>query len=108
MPPLDSLPSCAMQSPPVMIGDEAVKNLGQAPEKSSLRQSSLPFEASTQETTPPTPSVTTLPSATAGELRGPLCCAGGPDTSWAEYFSCQSSFPVAASRQRMASSASWR
>ena len=70
-----------MQRPPVTMGEEAVKNLGQAPEKSSLRQSILPFAASTQERTPPTPIVTTLPSATAGELRGPLCGVAGPDTA---------------------------
>src|ERR1035437_642252 len=104
MPPLDSPPSCAMQRPPVMIGDEAVKNLGQAPVKSSLRQSSLPLAASTQERTTPTPIVRTFPSATAGELLGPLCGEGAPDTAWAAYFSCHSSFPFAASRQRITSS----
>src|SRR6185503_7147254 len=93
-----------MQSPPTMIGEDEVKNLGQAPEKSSLRQSTLPVAASRQESVPRTPSVTTLPSATVGELRGPACPEAGPVAPCAAYLSLQTSLPVAASRQRVTSS----
>ena len=53
-----------------VLGELAVKKRGQA-ENSSFRQRSLPEAASRQERVPRTPRVTTLPSATAGELRGP-------------------------------------
>src|SRR5262249_9821890 len=52
---------------------------------------------------PRTPRVTTLPSATAGELRGPAKPIAGPSAPFAAYWSFQTSFPVAASRQRSTS-----
>src|ERR1044071_9801948 len=97
-------PSCARQRPSVMIGDEAVKNRGQTPEKSSFRQSTLPVAASRQESVPRAPSVTTLPPATAGELRGPAWPEAGPVAPPVVYLSVQSSLPLAASRQRRISS----
>jgi hypothetical protein len=63
-----------MQSPSVRTGETAVLNLGHAEVKSlvkSFRQMTLPVAASRQETDAPSSSVTTLPSVTAGELRGP-------------------------------------
>src|SRR5262249_38071638 len=57
----------------------------------------LPSGASRQNGVPRTLSVTTFPSATAGELPGPACPEAGPVTPCASYLSCQSSFPVAAS-----------
>src|ERR1051325_4963450 len=88
-----------MHRPFAIKGEEAAKNLGQ-PRISSLRQSFLPLAASTQESTPRTPRVTTLPSATVGELRGPEKLAAAPCAPWLSYFSCHTSFPVAASMQR--------
>src|SRR5438876_649806 len=94
-----------MQRPSTTIGELDVKNIGQKPWKSSLRHSLLPLAVSRQETVPRTPSVTTLPSATVGELRGPACGPpAGPVAGCASYLSCHNSFPVAASRQRMTSS----
>src|SRR5438132_6140657 len=94
-----------MQRPSTTIGELEVKNIGQKPLKSSLRHSFFPLAASRQETVPRTPSVTTLPSATVGELRGPACGPpAGPVAGCASYLSCHTSFPVAASRQRMTSS----
>src|SRR5579859_2152153 len=97
-----------MHKPSSTIGDIAVWNRGQAPEKSSLRQSILPLAASRQETVPQTPKVRTLPPVTAGELRGPPCPESGPLTAGAVYLSFQISLPVAASRHRVVSSPSSR
>src|SRR5512139_3964699 len=92
-----------------MIGEEATWNRGQAPGKSSLRQTILPVAASRHESVPVTPRVTTFPLATAGELRGPGCCpASGPEMVGTGYLSAQSSLPVPASRQRVTSSPSCR
>ena len=88
--PLPGPPRCAMAMPSTMIGDMAVKNLGATPGNSSLRQNTLPVAASRQERTPSTPSVTTFPSATAGELLGPGCRAAGPVTACAAYLFCHS------------------
>src|ERR1051326_8340761 len=52
---------------------------------------------------PFTPSVTTFPSATAGELRGPENCAAMRGASPDSYLSCHISFPLPVSRQRMIS-----
>src|SRR4051794_5682941 len=96
-----------MQSPFAIRGEDEVKKFGQ-PRMSSLRQSFLPLVASRQEITPRTPTVTTLPSATVGELLGPEKLAAGPCAPWLSYFSCQSSLPVPASRHRRISFPSWR
>ncbi len=90
-----------------MIGELDVKKRGTEPRKSSLRQIFLPVEASRQERIPRTPSVTTLPSATAAEARGPTNPPGSVEP-WVSYFSVQISLPVAASRQRTISLLSWR
>src|SRR5260221_4829286 len=90
-----------------MIGELDGWNLGQA-WNSSLRQSFFPVEASRHESMPRTPSVTTLPFATAGELRGPEKLAAGGSAPSDSYLSCQSSLPVLASRQRMTSLPSCR
>src|SRR2546423_199405 len=97
-----------MTRPSVMIGELETKKLGTAPWKSSLRQIFLPLAASRQERTPRTPRVTTLPSATAGELRGPEKPDAGPVAPCDSYFSCQISSPVLALRQRVISLPSWR
>src|SRR5579871_4142543 len=97
-----------MHRPSVMIGELDVWNRGREPLKSFLRHNTLPEPASRQESVPCTPSVTTLPSATAGELRGPTKPRSGPLTPAASYLSCQSSLPVPASRQRRISLLSWR
>src|SRR5262245_13210757 len=102
MAPLFWPPSCATQRPSTTSGELDVKNDGQAL-KSSLRRSTFPVAASRQDRVPRTPSVTTLPSATVGELRGPGKLLDGPVAPCASYLSCQSSFPVAASRQRRTS-----
>src|SRR4051794_9459905 len=57
---------------------------------------------------PRAPSVTTLPSATVGELRGPGNELAAPVAGWAGYLSDQISLPVVASRQRITSSSSTR
>src|SRR5512140_1084585 len=105
-PPFSSPPSCAMHRPSATKGDEDVKNRGLEPEKSVLRQSSLPLPASKQESVPRAPYVITLPSATVGELRGPGCRPMGSLAAADSYFSRQTSLPVAASRQTSSSSAS--
>src|SRR6185436_17949544 len=46
IPPLSEPPSCAMHNPPLTIGEDAVKNRGHAPEKSSLRHNTFPWAAS--------------------------------------------------------------
>ena len=71
--------------------------------KSSLRQSTLPPAASSEDNMPRTPSVTTLPLATAGELRGPEKLEAGPVAPRASYLSCHNSLPSAALRQRSTS-----
>src|SRR5437773_11496180 len=76
--------------------------------KSSFRQSFLPDAASRQETIPRTPTVTTLPSVTVGELRGPENPCAGPDAPSDSYLSCQTSLPSAALRQRSTSFSSCR
>src|SRR5205823_5137761 len=90
-----------------MMGELAAENRGKAPLKSSLRHTTLPVAASRQDRVPRAPRVTTLPSATAGELRGPANSpprpAAIPVTPAASYFSCHSSLPVAVSRQRVTS-----
>src|SRR5512138_2204174 len=93
-----------MHRPPATSGEVAVWNLGHRSGKSFLRHRTLPFSASRQDRVPQTPSVTTFPSATVGELRGPPCtAASGPLTAGAPYLSCHSSLPVAAFRQRITS-----
>src|SRR5205823_5296062 len=54
------------------------------------------------------PSVTTLPSATAGEERGPENPEAGPLAPRESYLSFHNSFPLAASRQRVVSAPSAR
>src|SRR5947209_2661909 len=108
IPPPRSPPSCTTHRPSTTIGEHDVKNRGSVPLESSLRQTTLPLPASRQERVAPTPSVTTLPSATAGELRVPGKRPAGPVTLGAAYLSCQTSLPVAASRQRVTSSSPWR
>src|SRR5215207_1362414 len=88
--------------PSTIIVDDEVKNFGQA--LLSLRQTTLPLLASRQERTPRTPSVQTLPPATAGVLRGPGCFAAGPAAGCVAYMSFHTSLPLVASRQRMTSS----
>src|SRR6516164_9095969 len=97
-----------MQRPSTMIGEHDAKKRGNVPRKSFLRHNSFPVAASRQERVPRTPSVTILPSATAGEPLGPENPEAGPVAPPASYFSCQSSFPVAASRQRVTSFPPWR
>src|SRR6185503_10604685 len=97
MAPLSRPPSWAMQSPSTTRGEEEVKNCGQAPAKSSFRHSFFPEAASVQESVPRTPRVTTFPSVTVGEERGPACPEAGPVAPWASYLSCQISFPEATS-----------
>src|SRR5262249_47690960 len=65
------VPTKTTHLPSAMRGDDDVKNCGLA--LVSLRQTILPVSASRQETMPPTPRVQTLPSPTAGVLRGPGC-----------------------------------
>ena len=56
-----------MQSSPTTSGEHDVQNLGVASEI-VLRHNSSPLAASWQERTPRTPSVTTFPWATVGEV----------------------------------------
>src|SRR6266849_1475947 len=95
-----------MHFPSTMIGEDDVKKSGQALE--SFRHTTLPVAASRQERTPPTPSVQTLPSATAGELRGPACPPAGPVTATAAYLSFHSTSPLVASRHEATSSSPCR
>src|SRR5437763_9057887 len=108
MAPFFSPPTWAMQRPSTTTGELDVKNSGQEPAKSFLRHNFFPLAASRQERVPRTPSVTTLPSATVGELLGPENPEAGPDAPADSYLSCQSSFPVATSRQRVTSFPSCR
>src|SRR3954469_6995490 len=96
-----------MTRPLTMSGELEGKKRGQAL-KSSLRQSILPLAASRQVTTPRTPTVTTLPCATAGELRGPEKLWAAPEAPRDWYLSRQISLPSAAFRQRVISYPSWR
>src|SRR3989442_6295919 len=96
-----------MTSPSTIIGELAGKKLGHAL-KSSLRQRLLPVAASRHEIIPRTPTVTTLPLATAGELRGPEKPWAGPLAPSESYFSNHSSLPSAALRQRVTSLPSCR
>src|SRR5262249_25430867 len=97
-----------MHFPSRMSGEDDVKNVGKV--LVSLRPTPFPVAASRQETVPRTPRVQTLPSATAGVLRGPRCGppAGLSGGAVAAYFSCQAILPLAASRQVMTSSPPWR
>src|SRR5262245_13462274 len=88
-------------------GELAGKRLGHAL-KSSLRQRTLPVAASRHEIIPRTPTVTTLPLATAGELRGPEKPWAGPLAPSESYLSDHSSLPSAVSRQRVTSLSSCR
>ena len=72
--------------------------MGIAPLKSFFCQSCLPLAASKQERMPMAPRVTTLPSATAGELRGPRNEASIPWKPGDAYFSFHTSLPSAALR----------
>jgi hypothetical protein len=91
-----------------MMGELATKNCGCEP-NSSFRQIFFPLAASRHDSIPRTPSVTTFPSATAGEARGPENCAAGEfPSACTSYFSAQISFPVAASRHRVTSCPSCR
>src|SRR5690349_14343509 len=76
--------------------------------KSSLRHNFCPVAASRQEIIPRTPSVTTFPLATAGELRGPENPCAGPLAPRDSYFSDHSSLPSATLRQRVISLPSCR
>src|SRR5262245_12860300 len=98
--PLVSLPSWTTHRRSTTSGEHDAKKRGPEPLKSSLRHTTLPVAASTQESVSCTPSVTTLPSATVGELRGPTNSLLNPEPgrvgAFAAYLSCQSSFPSAA------------
>src|SRR5687767_2868866 len=96
-----------MTRPSTIIGELDGKKFGHAL-KSSFRQRDLPVLASRQEIMPRTPMVTTLPPATAGELRGPEKPWAGPLAPSESYFSDHSSLPSAALRQRVTSLSSWR
>src|SRR5437867_3354498 len=104
MAPFRSPPSWAIHRPSTMIGELEMKNIGKGLWKSFLRHTLLPVAASRQERVPLTPSVTTLPSATVGELLGPGNPPAGPVAALASYLSFQISLPVVASRQRVTSS----
>jgi hypothetical protein len=78
--------------------------MGTEPLKSSFRHNFFPV-ASKQERIPCAPSVTTLPSATVGELLGPWNPESPPPRMAGDsYFSCQTSLPSEVLRQRMTSS----
>src|SRR5262245_17432603 len=96
-----------MTRPSTIIGELDGKKFGHAL-KSSLRHTFWPLAASRHESIPRTPSVTTLPLATAGELRGPEKLCAGPLAPSDSYLSCHSSLPSAALRQRVTSLSSWR
>src|SRR5262245_5208072 len=89
--------------PSTTIGELDVKNDGHDPLKSSLRHSFLPFLASRQESMPRTPNVTTLPSATTGEARGPGNPWAAPVAGSAAYSSFHTSSPLLAFRHRVTS-----
>ena len=98
--PADSPPSCMIQRPSTMTGEQEVKKRGELFALPSFRQRTLPVAASRQESVPRTPIVTIFPFATAGELRGPEKREAGPEAPRDGYLSCQSSLPVSAFRQR--------
>src|ERR1700722_2632840 len=108
MPPFSSPPNCTMHRPLTTIGEHEVKNRGNVSSESVLRQRTFPVAASRHERVPRTPSVTTLPSATVGELRGPGNREAAPEAALAAYLSDHCSLPVLASRQAMTSSPSRR
>src|SRR3954468_15331137 len=97
-----------MAIPSTMSGDVDVLNCGYAACNSfvkSLRHNTLPLAASRQETVAPSSSVTTFPSATAGDDRGPECCAAIRLTvTSVEYLSSHTGLPVATSRHWVTSS----
>src|SRR5258708_39580287 len=93
MAPLPPPPRCAMARPSTMMGEKEVKKRGTTLGNSSLRHRSLPSAAFKQDRTPPTPSVTTLPSATAGEHLSPPRAAGPPRPHPPPYLSPPSAFP---------------
>src|SRR5947209_14615952 len=100
-PPPSSLPYWAMttRSPDaaasVTIGELDTKNIGGSP-RLSFRHTFDPLAASRQDRVLSTPRVTTLPSATVGELRGPGYWRAPPVGISAGYLSCHCSLPVAA------------
>src|SRR5437588_12946545 len=95
-----------MHRPSTTSGELDVAKRGTLPLKSSLRHTILPLTASWQESVPLEPSVTTFPSATVGELRGPEnepFPEAIPVTAGDSYSSFHTSLPLAASRQRRTS-----
>src|SRR5262249_35005059 len=78
----------------------------------SFRHTTLLVAASRQERTPPMPYVQILPSATAGELRGPPWLPhiprAAPTPRSPSYLSCHPTLPVAASTQVVTSWSPWR
>src|ERR1700683_429764 len=98
MSPLLSPPNCTMQRPSTTIGEQEVKNRGGFSAESVLRQSTFPLAASRQDRVPCTPKVTTLSSATVGELRGPGKLPAAPLAAFAANLSAHTSLPVVASR----------
>src|SRR5262245_20573447 len=84
-----------------MIGEQEVWNRGK--DLVSTRQTFSPVSALRHESVPLTPKVTTLPSATAGEARGPGKPPSGPPLKSTGCVSFQSSLPVSAFRQRVTS-----
>src|SRR5438445_1348385 len=91
-----------MHLPSTMSGEEAVKNLGQS--LVSLRHTTLPVVAFKQETSPRTPTVQILPSATTGVQRGPAwmppAARVAPSVA---YLSSHTILPLAASMHVMTS-----
>src|SRR5262245_50734079 len=96
-----------MQRPSIRSGEHEVENRGALPVL-SFRHTTAPFSASRQESTPCTPSATTLPPATAGDDRAAGKPAAGPRAVWVAYSFFHISLPVAASRQRMTSLPFWK
>ena len=101
-------PTWAMAILSTMIGELAAKNCGTVFGNGSFRHTTLPSAAFRHETTPPTPTVTTLPSATAGDPRGPGCRDAAPVTAWAGFLSVQRTLPSAAERHWVTSSSPCR
>ena len=100
-PPVFSLPTWTTTRPSATSGELDVWNVGNAPV--SIRQSFSPLSAFRHESVPLTPKVTTLPSATVGEARGPGYMVSPLPLNSASYLSFHTSLPVAASRQRVTS-----
>src|SRR5579864_1586980 len=111
MAPLFSLPICTMVRPLTMIGEHDVKNIGWLL-SFVLRQATLPSAALRQESVPLAPSATSFPSATAGDPLGPTNSMLKPEPGLigadAGYLSFQISFPSAAFKDRITSSAPCR